>query len=328
MTLSVDVFEEIFPVAGSFTISRGARTAAHVVTLELRRGGFVGRAECVPYARYNETATSVIDTVKRTIERFDGSITREKLLFALPAGAARNVLDCALWELEAKECGLSVWQLAGLDAPNPVTTAFTISLASPNEMERAARENAGRPLLKIKLGKPDDMERLRAVRRGAPEASLIVDANEGWSVEDYLSISPVLSDLNVVMVEQPLPAGKDEALMNIPRVVPVCADESCRDLASLRALDGKYDAVNIKLDKAGGLTEALALADAASASGYVIMVGCMLGTSLGMAPAQLLAQKAKFTDLDAPLLLARDRANGIQYEGSVMYQSPRALWGG
>ncbi len=328
MRVSADVFEEIFPVAGSFTISRGSRTAAHVVTLELRRGGFVGRAECVPYARYDETTTSVIDTVKRTVERFDGSITREKLLFALPAGAARNVLDCALWELEAKECGLSVWQLAGLDAPKPVTTAFTISLGTPDEMERAARENASRPLLKIKLGKPDDLERVRAVRRGAPEASLIVDANEGWSVEDYLSISPALFDLNVVMVEQPLPASNDDALLGIPRLVPVCADESCRDLASLRALDGKYDAVNIKLDKAGGLTEALALADAASASGYMIMVGCMLSTSLGMAPAQLLAQKAKFTDLDAPLLLARDRANGIRYEGSVMYQSSRALWGG
>ena len=254
-------------------------------------------------------------------------LDRAALQDLLPAGAARNAVDCALWDLECKTKGLRAWDLAGLTAPEPEITAFTLSLAEPAQMEAAARRHAHRPMLKIKLGTPDDMPRLEAVRRGAPDAKIIVDANEGWSAEVYSDLAPHLVRLGVALVEQPLPAGEDEALVGMTRPVPVCADESCHDRASLPALKGKYDVVNIKLDKTGGLTEALALREAALAEGYRIMVGCMVGSSLAMAPAVLVAQGAMVTDLDGPLLLAQDRDTPLRYDDRGVHPPEPALWG-
>ncbi len=328
----LSVNHESWPLSGSFTISRGTRTTAEVVVVELSLGeadGRVasGRGECVPYARYGESIVGVVAAIESLRPRIEGGLDRRGLQQALPAGAARNALDCAFWDLEAKRAGRPVWALLGLPAPAPVTTAFTLSLDTPEAMGRAAAENAARPLLKLKLAGPDDLARIEAVRENAPAARLIVDANEGWSLDDYVELAPKLAGLGVDLIEQPLPAGKDAALAGKPRPVPVCADESCHDSASLAGLAGRYDAVNIKLDKTGGLTEALELKDAAGAQGYEIMVGCMLATSLAMAPATLVAQGARFVDLDGPLLLDRDRAEGLNYEDSLLHPPEPALWG-
>ncbi|MGI3163873.1 N-acetyl-D-Glu racemase DgcA [Pseudooceanicola sp. 200-1SW] len=321
--MQIDVTRDIFPLAQVFRISRGARTEAEVLTVTLTDGDHVGVGECVPYARYNETLASV----EAEILALPRDITRKGLQEILPAGAARNAVDCALWDLEAKKAGKRVWDLAGLPAPGPEITAYTLSLDEPAAMEAQAAKNAYRPLLKIKLGTPDDMPRLEAVRRGAPEARIIVDANEGWSAEVYADLAPHLVRLGVALVEQPLPAGLDDALIGMERPVPVCADESCHDRASLPKLKGKYDVVNIKLDKTGGLTEALLLREAALAEGYKVMVGCMVGSSLAMAPAVLVAQGAMVTDLDGPLLLASDRAAALHYDEVGVHPSTPALWG-
>ena len=286
------VHRDRFAIDGTFTIARGSRTVAEVLTVHLEaedgRGGTVrGRGECMPYARYGES----LDSVGTTIESLRGALAdgldRDALQDALPAGAARNAIDCALWDLEAKRRGVPVWQLAGLDAPAPVTTAYTLSLDVPAAMEEAAAAAAARPLLKIKLGGEGatDLARLEAVRRGAPAARLVVDANEGWSAADYAALSAPMLALGVALVEQPLPADDDRALGALERPLPVCADESCHDRATLAALAGRYDLVNIKLDKTGGLTEALATRAAARAAGFGIMVGCMVCSSLAMAPA-------------------------------------------
>lgn len=319
MRLGVAV--EVFPLAQVFTISRGSRTEARVLVVSIAAGGFVGRGECVPYARYGETLESVTEQIQSLAPPFiRGEIP-------LPPGAARNAVDCALWDLAAKQAGKRVWQLAGLSAPGPEITAYTLSLADPGVMRGEAARHAHRPLLKIKLGGEGDMARLEAVRAGAPGARIIVDANEGWSPEGYAELAPALLRLGVEMVEQPLPAGADGALGEMARPLPVCADESCHDRASLAGLRGKYDRVNIKLDKTGGLTEALALREAARAAGFGVMVGCMVGSSLGMAPAVLVAQGAAVTDLDGPLLLARDREHGLVYDDSGVHPSTPALWG-
>lgn len=325
--LSLSIADERFPVAGSFTISRGSRTEIRVVTVMLSDGVHAGRGECVPYTRYGETVEGVIETIASMRDALAAGLDRAALQQRLPAGAARNALDCAFWDLEAKRAGLPVWQLAGLAEPSAVETAFTLSLGTPDSMRAAAAANATRPLLKVKLGNEGDLERIEAVRAGAPGARIIVDANEGWTVAQYQALAPDLVRLGVALVEQPLPAGADEALASIARPLPVCADESCHDLASLAKLKGKYDAVNIKLDKTGGLTEALALTRAARDEGYAIMVGCMLGTSLAMAPAFLPAQGAEYVDLDGPLLLAGDRDQPIRYDGSTMFAASPALWG-
>ncbi|MFA7415191.1 MAG: N-acetyl-D-Glu racemase DgcA [Rhizobium sp.] len=325
--LRLTVVEDVFPVAGSFTISRGSRTEIRVVTVTLSDGIHVGRGECVPYARYGETVDGVMEAILGTANDLRDGLDRRGLQALLAPGAARNALDCAFWDLEAKRAGKPVWQLAGLSAPKPIETAFTLSLGTPESMREAAAKNAERPLLKVKLGTDDDLGRIEAVRAGAPESRIIVDANEGWTVEQYLALAPALVRLGVALVEQPLPAGQDEALKKIDRILPICADESCHDRASLPHLTGKYDAINIKLDKTGGLTEALLVRDAAIAAGFDTMVGCMLGTSLAMAPAFLVAQGAGFADLDGPLLLAADRDPPIRYEGSVMQLPDRALWG-
>ncbi|SIS64506.1 N-acetyl-D-Glu racemase DgcA [Phaeovulum vinaykumarii] len=319
----IEAQADTFRLKEAFTISRGTRTEANVLTVRIVLGDYIGRGECVPYARYDET----IESVLAEVGALPITIDRYMLNDLQPAGAARNAVDCALWDVDARIEGCRVWELAGLDAPKPVTTAYTISLDAPEKMRENAARNATRPLLKVKLGTPEDMARLEAVREGAPDAKIIVDANEGWTPEIYTDLAPHLLRLGVAMVEQPLPAGKDDMLAEIARPIPVCADESCHDRASLRKLKGKYDLVNIKLDKAGGLTEALALRDEAREMGFGIMVGCMVGSSLAMAPALLVAQGADYVDLDGPLLLAEDRETPLRYEGSLVYPSDEALWG-
>ncbi|MEL7345040.1 MAG: N-acetyl-D-Glu racemase DgcA [Pseudomonadota bacterium] len=319
----IEVATDTFGFAEVFTIARGSRTQAHVVTVTVTRDGITGRGECVPYPRYGENPQSVTEQ----ITALPHGITRPDLQDALAPGAARNAVDCALWDLAAKTTGQRVWDILGLGLPGPEITAFTLSLADPDVMEAKARENAHRPLLKIKLGTPDDMPRLEAVRRGAPDARIIVDANEGWSAAVYSDLAPHLLRLGVALVEQPLPAGEDDALLGLDRPVPVCADESAHDRATLDRLKGKYDMINIKLDKTGGLTEALALKEAALAQGYGIMTGCMMGSSLAMAPATLVAQGAAITDLDAPLLLAEDRACPLFYDEAGVHPPEAALWG-
>ena len=319
----ISVSAETFPLARTFTISRGSKTEARVVTARITRDGLTGRGEAVPYGRYGETVEGVMAQIAAQAPW----ITRDELARDMPPGAARNALDCALWDLEAKAASRRVWEIAGLSAPCPVRTAFTLSLDTPEAMRQQAVLNAHRPILKIKLGTPDDMPRLEAVRAGAPKARLIIDANEGWSAEIYADLAPRLVALGVALVEQPLPAGADDMLAEIARPLPVCADESCHDRASLPALRGKYDVVNIKLDKTGGLTEALALRAEAQKFGFGIMVGCMVGTSLAMAPATLLAQGALHTDLDGPLLLAQDRDNPLVYDKAGIHPPTSALWG-
>ncbi|WP_372892848.1 N-acetyl-D-Glu racemase DgcA [Rhodosalinus sp.] len=321
--MRIEVSRDAFALREVFTISRGSRSSAEVLTVRLAEGATTGRGECVPYARYGET----LESVAAQIEGLAPGIDRAALAEALPAGAARNAVDCALWDLEAKRAGRRAWELAGLAAPGPLVTAYTLSLDTPEAMHAKAAENAHRPLLKIKLGTPEDMPRLEAVRAGAPEARLIVDANEGWTAEVYADLAPHLLRLGVEMVEQPLPAGADDALGEMARPLPVCADESCHDRASLPALAGKYDMVNIKLDKTGGLTEALALRDAARAAGFRVMVGCMVGSSLAMAPAVIAAQGAEVVDLDGPLLLAEDREPPLRYDAAGVHPPEAALWG-
>ncbi len=319
----ISVTPDTFRLAEAFTISRGSRVEAKVLTVRVIRDSVTGWGECVPYARYGET----LESVTAEIEALPTTISRQDLQDALPAGAARNAVDCALWDWQAKSTGMPVWRLAGLPAPRPEITAFTLSLDTPEKMRASAAKHAFRPLLKIKLGTADDMPRLEAVREGAPQARIIVDANEGWTAEVYADLAPHLLRLGVEMVEQPLPAGQDGMLAEIDRPLPVCADESCHDRASLPDLKGKYDMVNIKLDKTGGLTEALALRQAALDQGYQVMVGCMVGSSLAMAPALLVAQGVAITDLDGPLLLAEDRENALQFDGSGVHPARPELWG-
>jgi L-alanine-DL-glutamate epimerase-like enolase superfamily enzyme len=321
--MQIDVTRDVFKLAQVFTIARGSRTEAQVLTVKLNDGQHVGWGECVPYARYGESLQSVTDEITGLPDAF----SRFDLYDLLPAGAARNAVDCALWDLEAKRAGNPVWELAGLEAPGPEITAYTLSLDTPEAMKAQAALHAFRPLLKIKLGTPDDMPRLEAVRAGAPKSTIIVDANEGWSAEVYADLAPHLVRLGVELVEQPLPAGEDHALLGMQRPVPVCADESCHDRSSLADLKGKYDVVNIKLDKTGGLTEALALRDAAIAQGYEVMVGCMVGSSLAMAPATLVAQGASVVDLDGPLLLAEDRDEPLIFDNAGVHPPSATLWG-
>ncbi|SEC56166.1 N-acetyl-D-Glu racemase DgcA [Bradyrhizobium erythrophlei] len=318
---------ERWPIAGTFTISRGAKTEAVVVVAEVSQGGLTGRGECVPYPRYGETPEATLQAIQAMQEPLAGGMDRITLQASMPAGAARNALDCALADLEAKRAGRRIWNLLGRPAPGPRTTAYTISLGTPAAMAEATAKAAHRALLKIKLGGDGDAARIAAVRKAAPASELIIDANEAWTEDNLAANLAACADAGVTLIEQPLPAGNDEALLRIKRPVAVCADESVHDRASLEGLRGRYDAVNIKLDKTGGLTEALAMADAARALGFEIMIGCMVATSLAMAPAMLIAQAARFVDLDGPLLLAKDRDNGLRYEGSLVYPPDAALWG-
>jgi len=314
---------ESFVLAQAFVIARGARTHAEVVRVVVQQGAHTGQAECVPYARYGESVASVLAQIEALPPHFD----RSSLAQILPAGAARNAVDCALWDLAAKQTGQPVWQLAELALPQPQITAYTLSLDHPEQMYQVAQREAHRPLLKVKLGTPDDLPRLEAVRAGAPNSTLILDANEGWTAATYERLLPHLVALSVSMIEQPLPAADDAVLRELPRPITLCADESCHDRASLPGLAERYDMINIKLDKTGGLTEALALRSAARAEGLRIMVGCMLGSSLAMAPAVLLAQDAEITDLDGPLLLAEDRVPSLRYDALGVHPAEVALWG-
>ncbi|MDZ4087313.1 MAG: N-acetyl-D-Glu racemase DgcA [Tabrizicola sp.] len=314
---------ETFPLRNPFTISRGTKTEARVVTCTVTRVGHLGRGEGVPYPRYGETVEDAVAAILALPE----GITRAALQEAVKPGAARNAVDCALWDLEAKTSGQPVWQLAGLAQPKPVEIAFTLSLDTPEKMRDAAARNAHRAVLKVKLGTPADMPRIEAVRAGAPKVRLIVDANEGWTPEVYTDLAPHLIRLGVEMVEQPLPQGADDMLAEIARPLPVCADESAHDAASLAGLVGKYDVVNLKLDKTGGLTEALRARDEARRLGLRVQVGCMIATSLSMAPAILLAQGADWSDLDGPSDMAQDRDNPVVYDDRHIHPASPLLWG-
>ena len=323
----LSVTRRAWPLAQPFAISRGSRTTAEVVIAEVFDGEFRGRGECVPYPRYGESVDSVVQQLDAMKGAVFSGLDRNELQRAMPPGAARNALDCAFWHLDAQRDDRRVADMAGIGALRPLVTAYTLGLDTPERMGEAAAAQRQRPLLKLKLGGGDDVARVRAVRRAAPAARLIVDANEGWDEEHFVTVMPALAEFGVELIEQPLPADADDALARHPHPVPVCADESCHTREDLDRLAGKYEAVNIKLDKTGGLTEALALMAAAEARGFSIMVGCMIGTSLAMAPALLVAQRAQFVDLDAPLLLASDRVPGLRYDGSTVYPPEPALWG-
>ncbi len=323
----LSVQAEQFALKGAFRISRGAKTAADVLGVTLDDDGIVGRGEGVPYARYGESMADAIGAIEAMRSAIEALPDRDTLRDVLPAGAARSAVDAALWDLEARRAGVRVWQLLGHETFTPVTTAYTISLDDPEKMYMAARDNASRPRLKLKLAGPDDLTRVQAVRRGAPDADLIVDANEGWDITAYRALVPELAGLGVSMIEQPLPAGADAALAELPRPIAVCADEAWHDPRDIAHLAGRYDMINIKLDKTGGLTEALDLVMRARAMGLGIMIGCMMSTSLAMAPALMLAGEATVVDLDGPLWLARDRDPPLCIEGSRILAPPAALWG-
>lgn len=319
--------QEVFPIRGAFKISRETRTQQPVVLVEITDGDVVGRAECVPYKRYGESMDGVVETIMSVGDDIAKGLDRAGLEKKLKPGAARNGIDCALWDLEAKKAGKRVWDLAGRPAPKPVVTAFTISFDTPEKMKADAAASADRPLLKIKLGGDGDDARIRAVREGAPKSRLIVDPNEAWTIDHFTRFSPEFARLGVEMIEQPLPSDRDAVLATVPHPVIVCADESVHDRHHLAELKGRYEAINVKLDKTGGLTEALTLTDAARAAGFEVMVGCMLSTSLAMAPAILVAQGARWADLDGPLLLAKDREPGLRFDGSSILPFGPEIWG-
>lgn len=320
--LTISARIERWPIAGSFTISRGSKREAVVVVAEVTDGRFTGRGECVPYPRYGETPEAVLERIKSA-----RGTDRAALARTMPPGAARNALDCAMWDYEAKAASIRASALAGCAEMRPVLTAYTLSLAAPDAMAAKARSVPGYPLLKLKLGGEGDAERLRAISAARPDARLIADANEGWRAENLAELLAICAACGVELVEQPLPAGQDAILADIARPVPVCADESAHQGSDMEALIGRYDAVNIKLDKTGGLTEALAAADEARRLGLRIMVGCMVSTSLAMAPALILAQHADWVDLDGPLLLEADRVPGLQFDDAFILPPPAALWG-
>lgn len=324
-TLHVQVTR--FPIAGTFTIARGSKTEAVVVEVQLQDGPFMGRGECVPYARYGETVDGVVSTLHALAEDISNGLDRTGLQGRMSAGAARNALDCAFWDLEAKRSGIRAAERAGCGPLRPLTTAYTLSLDTPETMARAAARASGKGLLKLKLGADGDRDRLAAIRDAAPSARLIVDANEGWDEAHLPGLLEACASVGVELVEQPLPAGQDDMLARIPRPVPICADESVHTRDGLAALRNRYDAVNIKLDKTGGLTEALLMVQQAEDLGFKLMVGCMLASSLAMAPALLVAQRAQVVDLDGPLLLARDRTPGLHYECDKVFPPAPELWG-
>jgi L-alanine-DL-glutamate epimerase-like enolase superfamily enzyme len=325
--VKLEAHDERWPIAGAFTISRGSKTEAHVVVATVSANGHVGRGECVPYARYGETVEHTLAEIAALSAAFERGVSREQLQTLAPANAARNALDCALWDLEAKMSGRPAWRAAGLDRLEAVETCFTISLGSPEKMAHDASAAAHRPILKVKLGGGDDLACVEAVRAAAPFSRLVVDPNEALGFDDLVRLAPEFKRLGVVMIEQPLKAGEDEALEGYDCPVPLCADESLHTRDDLALCARRYRAIAIKLDKTGGLTEALAMVAQAERLGLQVMAGCMVATSLAMAPAALIAQNAAVVDLDGPLLLARDRADGLVYDGSLMHPPAPALWG-
>lgn len=324
--MKVTIERKSWPIRGHFTISRGSKTQADTVLVSLEHEGAIGRGECVPYLRYGESLQSVEAQIEALIPAFNAGLSREELQTLLPAGAARNALDCALWDLNCKRNQESIWTQTGI-VPHPLLTAYTLSLDTPEKMQQAAISNAARPLLKLKLGGAADLARVQAVRRGAPAAQIILDANEAWSVSDYQRLIPELVNLDVAMIEQPFAAGEDDVLAKLERPIPICADESCHDRHSLERLVGRYDMINIKTDKTGGLTEALLLKQQAEQAGLAVMVGCMLSSSLSMAPAFVVAQGAQVVDLDGPLLLSEDIEHGFEFSQQQMLPFSPQLWG-
>jgi len=327
---TLTIRHERWPIRGTFTISRGGRTATDVVLVELAEEGVVGRGECVPYPRYGENPESVSEDIESRRRVLEGNVTPHELLDVMPAGAAREAVDSALWDLAAKREGARVWELLELPEPGPVITAYTLGLGTPEEMRQGAEEAAPYPLLKLKLGSGDlelDVARVEAVRAARPDARIVVDANEAWSMEALRRAADPLKSAGVRMIEQPLPAEMDAALESYRCPVTLCADESAHDTRSFESLPGRYGMINIKLGKTGGLTEALRLKARAEEAGLGIMVGCMVGTSLSMAPATLVAQGAEVVDLDGPLLLERDRQPGLDYDGAELHPPHPELWG-
>jgi L-Ala-D/L-Glu epimerase / N-acetyl-D-glutamate racemase len=324
--LTIEAEKEIWPLKEPFRISRGSRTEAQVVVVKVSDGAHTGRGECVPIARYNQSTDSVLAQIESI--KAEKGFDRYILQTLLPAGAARNALDCALWDLEAKISGKRVWELANIPIVDQVETSFTISLDTSEKMGAAAKASATSPILKLKLGGDSlDLARIEAVREVAPNARLLVDANESWSPEHYRKIVPALKELGVELIEQPFPADADEVLESLDHPIPICADESCHTTADLPRLTNRYEILNVKLDKTGGLTEALRLCQRARESGFKLLIGCMVCTSLGIAPVRLLASTADYVDLDGPLLLARDRLHSLSYHNGKMSVPPRDLWG-
>jgi len=324
---SVHARAESWLLARPFAISRGVKTQADVVVVEIHEGGFTGRGECVPYPRFNETVDGVKIEIEAFFPRLERGLDRAGLACAMPAGAARNALDNALWDLEAKVTGLRVWEIAGIAAPEPSMTAETIGLGSVQEMATAAKRLSKAPLIKVKLDAELITERMQAIHDNAPNARLIIDPNEGWTFDQLKAVAPALVKMGVEMIEQPLPADDDEGLWEYDSPITLCADESCHTKDDLQSLVGKYQMVNIKLDKTGGLTEALELAKSAEILNLGVMIGCMVGTSLAMAPAMLLASVAEFVDLDGPLLLKKDRELGLKFENGLVHPPKAQLWG-
>ena len=324
---TLQVYHERWPLKNPFTISRGSKIHADVVVVRLFQNDISGHGECTPYARYGESVAGVVEQIEKIAPLLSQGITRSQLLQILPAGAARNAVDCALWDLECKRSKQHIWEKLNIKAPVCVPTAYTLSLDTPEQMRKEAVQHANRKLLKLKLGHEGDIERVSAVRDGAPRAQLIVDANEAWDSATYVRLVPELQALGVTMIEQPFPSDQDDALATLPRPIPICADESCHESSGLAHLVNRYDMINIKLDKTGGLTEALHMQTQAREHGLKIMVGCMVSTSLSMAPAMVLAQYSDIVDLDGPLLLQSDRSEGLLYRDSHVWPSQPALWG-
>jgi len=322
----IEAREEVWPLNQPFRISRGSRTEAQVVVVTVTDGQRSGRGEAVPIKRYNQSVASVLAQIESI--KGEKDLNRPQLQTLLPAGAARNALDCALWDLEAKKSGKRVWELTNLEMKSGVETSFTISLDTPEKMGAAAKAKASAPILKLKLGGDDlDLARVEAVREAAPAARLLIDANESWSPAHYREIVPALKGLSVELIEQPFPANDDDILETLDHPIPVCADESCHTSADLPRLMNRYDVLNVKLDKTGGLTEALRLCEHGRENEFKLLIGCMVGTSLSMAPARVLASAADYVDLDGPLLLARDRDHGLNYQNGKIAIPNQELWG-
>ncbi len=327
MTQKLSVFDEAWPLERPFAISRGVKTEAHVVVAEIQADQAKGRGECVPYARYDETVHGVIEQISKQSDLIETGVDNYKLAQQMPAGAARNALDAALWDLRAKITGQRVWDLLEIPEPLPCVTATTIGLASTEKMAARAQELCSTPLIKVKLDSEEVVPRMEAIRAGAPTSRLIVDPNESWSIDELALFAPELKHLGVEMIEQPVSAKNDSALLSFESPIPICADEACHTISDLAKLAGKYHMVNIKLDKTGGLTEALALSLAAKKNGLHVMVGCMVATSLAMAPGTLLGHFCEFLDLDGPLLLAKDRGKGLVFENGYIHPPSSSLWG-
>jgi L-Ala-D/L-Glu epimerase len=324
--LLIEAREEVWPLKELFRISRGSRTEARVFVVTVSDSEHVGRGEGVPIKRYNQSIASVLTQIE-SVKRVPG-LDRHLVQKVLPAGAARNALDCAFWDVEAKRSGERVWELANIPIVHEVETSFTISLDTPEKMAAAAKAAATRPILKLKLGgEPLDLSRVEAVRQAAPNTRLFIDANESWSPEHYRKIVSALKELRVELIEQPFPADADEFLESLDHPIPLCADESCHTTAELQRLKNRYEVINVKLDKTGGLTEALRLCQRAREGGFKLLIGCMVGTSLGMAPARVLASFADYVDLDGPLLLAADRQHSLSYQNGKIGIPSRELWG-